>query len=237
MKRLQYYIIVLCLYALPVTAQILQYTQGQISYLVRVTNNSKKDYTFYCNNFDNRPTVFTYTNQLNNEFFTYNDTYQQNIAMQQVQHLYDLYNQKEERVDQLFRDGKSDQEINNDQQVQNINRVINQETEKLRPIIKPGQTLDRLPCRLYRVKDFPDPKPPHWILPETFLQNADNKINIVDTDTNQGCDVQKVRIEARSKKSNPAVCIDNSADNGKVHLIINPDETLTLKPVVYDGSR
>jgi hypothetical protein len=207
--------------------------KDEINYLVKITNNYSKPFRLFCNNFKWRPFLFGTPQQLVNAQSPDRITPSLNHADQDFQHLHDLYSQQQERYDQLIRDHKSKQDVEQDQLMINYDRVIGNMVSKLRPVIQPGQTIDNLSCRLYRKKDMPTDPTSHWQLPRTFLQADEIKIEVIDTQTTTGCPDQRIRIEARTKTQTTFTCVDNTGDYGKVHLIINEDGTLKLEPVLY----
>ncbi len=207
--------------------------KDEINYLVKITNNSSQTFKLYCNNFKWRPFLFGVPQQLINAKSPDRTSRPEEHADQDFQHLHDLYDQQQERYDQLVRDHKSKQEIEHDRLMSNYDLLIGPLIDKLRPVIRPGQMIDSLSCRLYRKKDTPTEPTPHWVLPRTYLQSDEIRIDVIDTNSTTGCPDQRVRIEARTKTQTAFTCVDNTGDYGKVHLIINEDGTLKLEPVLY----
>lgn len=221
-----------------------------INYVAKITNNSDKPFTLNCIDFKWRPVLFSFPSQLTNVYPTYNDTIPQQDALIERTKLDNLRDQEMQQEDYLLRmKGESEEQIMQDPMIRNYERLIAQQIEKLRPVIKPKQVIDCLACRLVRNIDQPTeinlsqpqpvnvpfvlPKPSNWKPAPTCVSNDKTIIKIIDTNSTQGCPDQQIRVEGRSNSYTAYCCVENSGDMGRIHLIINPDSTFSLERIFY----
>jgi hypothetical protein len=199
------------------------------SYLTKITNNSSKPFFIYCFNFKWQPVLFASPVELNatNPNPDLPKTSGDVLEEKRAQLLQDKAN----IVTTLTQQSKTTEQIAQNPQIKAIDKQIDDLTKQLRPVVKPNSTLDNLPCRLFSDADIPTDKPKNWQMPQTFLKQGGIKLEIIDTHKKNDCPEGFLKIEARSSNQINSVCIDTTQGLGKIHLIINKDDSFKLEAI------
>jgi len=233
MYKIRLVYITFLLYYLPADARVF------INYVQKITNNSNSSFKIYCDNFLFRPVLFMDASNLSN-LRVRGETKQTPAQLQfdlLSQERDSLLNEKRDLAAKLLREqGYSNEQINKNARMQDINKRLDQLTEQMRPVIGPKQIFFTdpnitLPCRLFGPADKPttgDIK--NWKMPELYLKSDTTTIYLMEAERGS-CDIGYIKIEAHSKTYKTSICLSNQSAMGRIHLIINPDETFSLQEI------
>jgi hypothetical protein len=196
------------------------------TYVVRITNKSNKAFTLYCYNFKWRPVLFNKPEEL---YPLHTDLHP---APSPAQASYaQLLQTKQDYVSHLIWLGKTYKDIAQDPTIIHMNQQMAAQAQPLRPIIKPHSIIDNLPCRLYQISQEPAVQFEGLKSVHTYLEDNALKIEVINTEHQGNCPPKNITIQVRSNNQSASCCIDTHFDLGRVHLIINEDETLQLIPL------
>jgi hypothetical protein len=219
--------------------------RSHINFLVKITNNTKTPFKLYCEN-RRRPVITPDSRAIDKRMASWDlepttqAEKEKNKLFEQWEKLMDTLSDKRNEANMLHKDW-SDDEIDEIPDIARLISQIDQITEQLRLVIQPGQTLpyyqegqkiENIPCRIASNADKPSNAPTNWKLPLTILKSDSRTITVTDTNSSVGCAQNElgtiIKIEATDGTYRTSLCVDNTADNGQIYLIINED-SLELK--------